>query len=61
MRRTIKEIIMDRDGWSEQEADSLIEDARKDLYERLDQGEMPFDLCEEWFGLEPDYLDEFIF
>ncbi len=60
MRRTIKEIIMDRDGWSEQEADSLIEDARKDLYERLDQGEMPFDLCEEWFGLEPDYLDEFM-
>ncbi len=60
MRRSIKEVLMERDNMSEKDADSLIEDARKDMYNRLDQGEIPDNLCEEWFGLEPDYLDEFV-
>ena len=60
MRRTIKEILMDRDNMTEDEADEVIRLARKDLYSRIDEGELPYNLCEEWFGLEPDYLDEFI-
>lgn len=56
--RTIKEILMDRDGMSSDEADELIEDAKEDMYSRLEAGEMPEDICEEWFGLEPDYLFE---
>ena len=56
--KSIKEILMERDGMSAKEADSLIQDAREDLNDRLANGETPFDICEEWFGLEPDYIDE---
>ena len=58
--RSIKQILMDRDGMNSKEAEKLIEDCRKDLYERLETGEMPHDICQEWFGLEPDYLEELI-
>jgi len=60
MGENIKAILMDRDGMSEEEANSLIEQAKEDLQERIDEGDMPFDICEEWFGLEPDYLDDLI-
>jgi len=40
------------------EADELISMAKEDLYERLERGELPEDICAEWFGLEPDYLEE---
>ncbi len=60
MRRSIKEILIERDGMSEKGAEEEIEAAKEDLNERLESGEMPFNFCEEWFGLEPDYLDEFM-
>ena len=56
--QTIKQVLMTRDGMSAKEADAEIESARKDLFKRLEDGEMPFDICGDWFGLEPDYLDE---
>jgi ribosomal protein L7/L12 len=55
---TIKEVLMRRDGMTAEEANDLIEDARNDLHERLAEGEMPEDICQEWFGLEPDYITE---
>ena len=58
--RIIKEIIMERDGHTSEEADELIRDATNDMYERLSEGEMPDDICEIWFGLEPDYIDQLI-
>jgi hypothetical protein len=58
MEETIKEVLMRRDGMSAEEADDLINQAKEDMLDRLDAGEMPLDICEEWFGLEPDYLDE---
>jgi len=58
--RTIKQILMDRDGITAQAADDLITDAKEDLFRRLNNGEMPDDICEEWFGLEPDYIFELI-
>ena len=58
---SIKAVLMRRDGMNEEEADELIKQAEDDLYERLSKGEMPEDICEEWFGLEPDYLDELLF
>ena len=58
--RTIKEILMDRDGISEGEANELISEAREDLHDRLKGGEMPEDICQEWFGLEPDYILELL-
>ncbi len=57
---SIKAILMERDKLTEAEADAAIEEAREDLLARLGEGEMPFDLCEEHFGLEPDYLEELI-
>jgi len=56
--KTIKQILMERDDMTEREADDLIDQARDDFMERLGNGEMPFDICEEWFGLEPDYIHE---
>jgi len=61
MRESIKEILMRRDSLTAQEADKLIEDAKDDMYERLTNGEMPEDICADWFGLEPDYLEELIY
>jgi hypothetical protein len=58
--KSIKEILMERDGMSEQAALDLIQEATDDLFERLETGETPLDICEEWFGLEPDYIDELI-
>ena len=55
---SIKKILMDRDGLTEAEAEDLITQAREDMMERLGEGEMPDDICEEWFGLEPDYIME---
>ena len=60
MTKSIKEVIMERDGLTSDEADKLIADATEDMYNRLANGEMPYNICEEWFGLEPDYLDELI-
>ena len=54
----IKPVLMKRDGFTEQEADNLIAEARADFHKRLEEGDMPFDICEEWFGLEPDFLDD---
>jgi hypothetical protein len=57
---SIKKVLMERDGMTSDEADADIAAARTDLHERLGKGEMPFDVCEEWFGLEGDYLEELI-
>jgi len=57
---SIKDILMERDGMTAADADNLIDDARADLAKRLDAGEMPHDICEEWFGLEPDYFFELL-
>jgi hypothetical protein len=57
---TIKQVLMRRDKMTAAEADSLIADAKADLNERLANGEMPEDICEEWFGLEPDYIMELL-
>ena len=59
-QQNIQQVLMKRDGLSALEAAELIEDAREDLAQRLEQGEMPYDICEEWFGLEPDYIMELL-
>lgn len=53
---SLKQVLMRRDELTEAEADAQIAEAREDLYERLENGETPMDICEEWFGLEPDYM-----
>ena len=56
----LKEVLMKRDEFSAEEADELINDAREDALRRLGDAEMPFDICKEHFGLEPDYLFELL-
>jgi len=60
MADSIKEVLMRRDGMTEVEADDLVSMARADLIDRLETGECAGDICQEWFGLEPDYLDDLI-
>jgi len=55
---TIKQVLMRRDQMSAEDAEDLIAQAKTDLMKRLDKGEIPYDICEEWFGLEPDYTLE---
>lgn len=54
----IADVLVRRDGYSRAEAERLVEIAKQDFRERLERGEMPFDICEEHFGLEPDYVEE---
>ena len=58
--KSLKKTIMERDGMTESEADELIKDAKEDLHNRIAAGENPQDICEEWFGLEPDYIFELL-
>lgn len=60
MRKSIADILMERDGMTEKEAIAVVQEGQRELHERIAAGEMPFDFCEQEFGLEPDYLDELI-
>ena len=59
---TIKQVLMRRDGMSDVEAQRLISDAKIQLMEYLDEGDLEGaeNICEEFFGLEPDYLMELL-
>ena len=57
---SLKEVLMDRDGMSEQEADKEIAAASRELRQGICNGEDMNCFCEEYFGLEPDYLMELI-
>lgn len=54
----LKKVLMERDGLTEEQADEQIKEAKIILNERLGEGESPYDICEELFGLEPDYLED---
>jgi len=59
---TIKEVLMRRDGMDEDSAEQLIEEAKAQLEDYLAEGDMDsaLDICQEFFGLEPDYIDELL-
>jgi len=59
---SIKSILMARDNMSADEADNLIAEAEIAFQVYLDEGDISGaeDICNEYFSLEPDYLDEFI-
>jgi len=58
----IRRILMERDGMSNEEACELIDEARAALQDYLADGDMESaeNICEEYFGLEPDYIMELI-
>ena len=59
---TIKQVLMRRDGMSRIEAEELISEARNQLQEYLAEGDIGAaeNICEEFFGLEPDFLVELL-
>ena len=59
---TIKQVLMRRDNMTSDEADNLINEAIEALNYYLDNNDMDaaHNICSEYFGLEPDYLDELI-
>lgn len=60
--RSIKEILMDRDGMTSEEADELIEAVREDINFAASNGE--YELAEDIMlgdlGLEMDYIFELL-
>jgi hypothetical protein len=60
--KTIKEILMKRDGKTTAEAEELIMEAQDAFDDYLNDGEeeLASNICQEFFGLEPDYLTEFM-
>lgn len=59
-KESIKSILMKRDGLTAAEAAEEIKLAKETLAEYIAEGdtESAFNICEECFGLEPDYLME---
>lgn len=57
---TIKQILMRRDGMSSEEADDEIRYAKEELefYLNNDDQNSAENICQEFFGLESDYIDE---
>ena len=47
---------MDKDGITMEEATREVELCKEDLHDRISIGESPYDILEEWFGLEPDWI-----
>ena len=58
--KRIEEILMERDSLTFEEAKKLVEEATEEFHARIAMGEMPYDFCQEWFNLEPDYLDQLL-
>jgi len=54
----LRSTIMKRDDLTGSEADEQIAEAREAMQNYLDQGDMEQaeSICEEYFGLEPDYI-----
>jgi len=62
MTQNIKTILMQRDQMTSEQADAMIREAVDDLSTRLEEGDIQsaYDICMEYFGLEPDYLEEML-
>ena len=52
MSKSLKEVLISRDGLSPEEADTQIAEAKQ----RVLDGENPEEILEDEFGLEPDYV-----
>ena len=46
---------------TEEEATNYFRECREEFMEMLDRGEMPDSVLMDYFGLEDDYIEEFLF
>jgi len=62
MADSLKSVLIKRDQLTSDEADEQIQAARKQFNSYLDSGDLESaeHICEEYFGLEPDYVIEFL-
>ena len=63
MIESIKDVLMERDGMSEAEADDLIAEAQECIDEIIESGgslSEAEDVVADFFSLEPDYLMELL-
>ena len=61
MSKSIKEILMDRDSMTAEEAEETIHLALVELDDRLRDPETygdPETICEDYLGIDPDYIEE---
>jgi hypothetical protein len=63
MKNRIVKILMERDGLTQKEAIDSYNEGLSALNEYLEAGDISSaqDVCEEFWGLEPDYLDDMLF
>jgi len=54
-------VLQLRDGLDWSDARTQVDDFIIDVRRRIESGGDPLDMCEEHFGLEPDYIEEIIF
>ena len=59
---SIVKVLMERDGLDKQEAEERVEEAREALESYIASGNLmdAEEVCSEYFGLEPDYIDELL-
>jgi len=60
MEYRLKDVLMERDGYSEEEADAIVEETREAILDIIEDGGDPEEYLLEEFQLEPDYLMELI-
>lgn len=62
MKTTIINILIKRDNMTRFEATELISQAQQAFNEYMNDGDLDsaYNICEEFFGLEPDYMEAFI-
>lgn len=60
--KSIKQILIERDNLTEAQAEDQLKEAREQFVRYLKSGDLDLaeDICNEYFGLEPDYLHEFL-
>lgn len=58
--KSIKEVLKTRDGLNDEEAEQRISEATRQMHNYLQQGDIDsaYHICEEYFGLEPDYVTQ---
>jgi DNA-binding GntR family transcriptional regulator len=60
--KSIKQILIERDHLTEAQAEDQLKEAHEQFVRYLESGDLDLaeDICNEYFGLEPDYLYEFL-
>jgi hypothetical protein len=62
MTEKIQDVLMNRDGLTLKEANESVKEAKKALRVYLANRDIESagNICQEFFGLEPDYIDQLL-